>query len=199
MPSLRELLDAKRAKDTAQTAAALKQDSVTSSIREQEAAKEATIPAQTLLPPEKLSGFSAAKAKIAPLQTTIASIQSGGPKINATTAAKPTIEEATAASASTGPSVDMEQLRRNLDYLAANIEQKELVGGVVRTIAMQLRNMPELGKFLQDDDFNLIVRGLRRAFNVAARAKTEKRAVRAEANQDVDDLSRMMKDMGISL
>lgn len=91
---------------------------------------------------------------------------------------------------------DVESLRRNLDYLANNIEQKELVGQVVRTIATQLKNAPELVPFMRDQDVDLVVKGLRRAFNVAARKKTETKEKKTKATGMEVDLMQSFKDAG---
>lgn len=96
-----------------------------------------------------------------------------------------------------GPSADIAQLRANLDYLAANIDQRELVGQVVRTIAVQLKSNPVLGEGMVDADFDLLIRGLRKCYIVAARNKSEKRVAKAAKSADADEIGDMMKDLGI--
>lgn len=96
-----------------------------------------------------------------------------------------------------GPSADIAQLRANLDYLAANIDQRELVGQVVRTIAVQLKSNPVLGEGMVDADFDLLIRGLRKSYMVAARNKSEKRVAKAAKSADADEIGDMMKDLGI--
>lgn len=96
-----------------------------------------------------------------------------------------------------GPSADIAQLRANLDYLAANIDQRELVGQVVRTIAVQLKSNPVLGEGMVDADFDLLIRGLRKCYMVAARNKSEKRVAKAVKSADADEIGDMMKDLGI--
>lgn len=95
--------------------------------------------------------------------------------------------------------VDVESLRRNLEYLALNIEQKELVGNVVRTIAMQLRSQPELIPYMKEADVDLVVRGLRRSYNVAVRAKTEKAEKKGKSTALDVELAGVMKDIGFKL
>jgi len=70
----------------------------------------------------------------------------------------------------------VDDLRTALTYLAEHIEHKELVGQVVRRIAQMLIVNPQFSTQMpmERKDFNLLVRGLRRSYNVAARKKTEK-------------------------
>lgn len=95
--------------------------------------------------------------------------------------------------------VDVESLRKNLEYLALNIEQKELVGNVVRTIAMQLRSQPELIPYMKEADVDLVVRGLRRSYNVAVRAKTEKAEKKGKSTALDAELAGVMRDIGFKL
>ncbi len=93
--------------------------------------------------------------------------------------------------------IDLGELKKNLEYLAENIEQKELVGQVVRTIMVQLKEKPELHPFVLDQDIDLLVRGFRRAYAVAARAKNEKRT-KSEARSALQgEFASAMKDAGI--
>lgn len=98
-----------------------------------------------------------------------------------------------------GPVADLEKMRANLKYLAENIEQKDLVGQVIRTIAVQLKSNPAIGDGMVDSDFDLIVRGLRKAYMVAARKKTETRGKAIAKTKEVDEISAMFKDAGINL
>lgn len=91
------------------------------------------------------------------------------------------------------------ELRRNLEYLAQNIDQREIVGQVVRTIAVQLAENPQFSTSMVNADFDLLVRGLRASHKVAAYKKTEKTTTRAKAKVDVDEFSNFMKDSGFSL
>lgn len=92
--------------------------------------------------------------------------------------------------------VDTTALRANLEYLANNIEQQELVGQVVRTIATQLKQSPELTPFVSNSDMNLIVRGARFAYNIAARKKTEVKEAKGKAKGNADELNAMFKAAG---
>lgn len=94
--------------------------------------------------------------------------------------------------------IDVEALRKNLNYLAANIEQKELIGQVVRTIAVQLRSNPRICTFMQNTDYDLIVRGLRRAFNVRAYAKQQKKDEKVKKSARTSEVEQMFKDAGIT-
>lgn len=93
--------------------------------------------------------------------------------------------------------IGLEELRHNLAYLANNIEQKELVAQVVRTIAMQLANSPELTPYMTNADVNLMVRGLRRAYTIAARKKAEVKEAKAAKNKGNAELEQMFRDAGL--
>lgn len=89
------------------------------------------------------------------------------------------------------------ELRRNLDFLANNIEQPALVGQVVRNIAQQLQDNPQFSSSMVNADFDLIVRGLRKAFNTAARKKSEGQAKRKASDEETSEFLSMLKDVGI--
>jgi hypothetical protein len=93
--------------------------------------------------------------------------------------------------------IGLEELRHNLTYLANNIEQKELVGQIVRTIAQQLANSPELTPYMTNADVNLMVRGLRRGYQIAARKKAEQKEARASKTKDTSELAQAFKDAGL--
>lgn len=96
-------------------------------------------------------------------------------------------------------SIEVERLRNNLTYLANNIEQKELVAQVVRTIAVQLKNNPEITPFMSNGDVDLVVRGLRAAYKTAARKKTEIKEKKTEKTRGMDELEAAFKDVGLDL
>lgn len=100
---------------------------------------------------------------------------------------------------SEGPVTDLAKLRENLKFLAENIEQKDLVGQVVRTIAVQLKSNPAIAEGMIDSDFDLVVRGLRKAYMIAARNKTEKRVKTAAKNSELDEINNMFKAAGVNL
>lgn len=93
--------------------------------------------------------------------------------------------------------VNIEELKRNLAYLANNIENKDLVADVVRTIAVQIKNYPELFPHMTRGDVNLMVRGLRMAYQIAAMKKQEKKSSVKKNDAAVMEISQMMKDAGI--
>lgn len=97
------------------------------------------------------------------------------------------------------PQSSIEELRKNLDYLAENIDQKNLVGQVVRTIGTQLYENPQFSSCMKDTDFDLLVRGLRSSYKMAARRRVELGEKREEKREDVLELESMMKDLGVSL
>lgn len=92
---------------------------------------------------------------------------------------------------------NIEELKRNLAYLANNIENKDLVADVIRTIAVQIKNYPELFPHMTRGDVNLMVRGLRMAYQTAAMKKQEKKSSVKKNDAAVMEISQMMKDAGI--
>lgn len=93
--------------------------------------------------------------------------------------------------------IDTAALRANLKYLADNIEQKELVGQIVRTIAVQLKQNPELTPLMTDGDVDLMVRGLRRSFAIVARKKSEDREKKAGKDKGTNELMAAFRDAGL--
>lgn len=93
--------------------------------------------------------------------------------------------------------VDLEELKKNLAYLANNIENPALVGQVVRTIAQQIANSPQLCPHMTRGEVNLMVRGLRMSYQVAAMKKQEKVDSKAAKSKGTAELGQMFKDAGI--
>lgn len=94
---------------------------------------------------------------------------------------------------------NIEELKRNLAYLANHIENKDLVGGVIRTIGQQLKNSPELTPMMTNADVNLVVRGFRMAYQIAAMKKQEKVDNRKAKSKDDDALGAFLRDAGLDL
>jgi len=91
------------------------------------------------------------------------------------------------------------ELKKNIAFLSANIEQKELVGQVVRTILVQLRRNPQFSTHMVDTDFDVITRGFRRSAVIAARKKTEKREATAAKKKDKSEFSDFMETSNFSM
>ena len=91
------------------------------------------------------------------------------------------------------------ELKKNIAFLSANIEQKELVGQVVRTILVQLRRNPQFSTHMVDTDFDVITRGFRRSAVIAARKKTEKREATAAKKKDKSEFSDFMDSSNFSM
>lgn len=92
---------------------------------------------------------------------------------------------------------NIEELKRNLAYLANNIENKDLVKDIVKTIAVQIKNNPELFPHMTRGDNNLMVRGLRMAYQVAAMKKQEKNEKKKRDDKGVSELAAMAKEIGL--
>lgn len=106
------------------------------------------------------------------------------------------------AQSSPGPALtddETENLRRNLAFLAANLDEKEVIGQVLRTTVRQIQQHPELNAIMIDSDFDLIVQAARRSMKFTARKKEDKanvKATKASKKQELDD---WLKDQGIEL
>lgn len=92
---------------------------------------------------------------------------------------------------------NIEELKKNLAYLANNIENPALVGQVVRTIAQQIANSPELTPHMSRGEVNLMVRGLRMSYQVAAMKKQEKVDAKVAKSKGSAELGQMFKDAGL--
>lgn len=92
---------------------------------------------------------------------------------------------------------DIAALKTHLTFLENNIEQKEIVAQVVRTIAIQLQNSPELVKGMSNAEVDTVVRGLRSAYNIAARKKSENKEAKQKKGADTSDLHKAFADAGL--
>ena len=92
---------------------------------------------------------------------------------------------------------NVEELKNNLKYLSDNIENRDLVKNIVQTIALQIAQRPELRKHMLRGDVNLMVRGLRQAYQVAAMNKQQKAETKKKGDKDVDALAAAFKEMGV--
>lgn len=126
--------------------------------------------------------------------------QSQGPSPN--TAGGPSVEKSASGTAdsqkSNNGTADLDALRGHLSFLAANITQKELVAQVVRTIAVQLQKTPELVGKMSEADVDLVVRGLRYAYSIAARKKAEIKETKSKNKADTSDLHKAFADNGLA-
>lgn len=95
--------------------------------------------------------------------------------------------------------IDVETLRKDLNFLALNIEQVDLVRQVVQKIAITLRKNPALASYMKDADVDLIVRGLRRSYNIAVRKKEDKKEGKMKKKGVELDIDAAFSQMGISL
>lgn len=95
------------------------------------------------------------------------------------------------------PKSSVEDLKKNLEFLAANIEDVPLVKQAVRSIAEMLIQNPQFSTQLpmQRSDFNLIVKGLRKSYQTAARKKGERSEKKAKFEADVDEVERLLKEI----
>ena len=92
---------------------------------------------------------------------------------------------------------NLEELRNHLTFLANNIEQPEVVAQVVRTIGLQLQNAPELVPQMSHAEVDLVVRGFRRAYTVAARKKSETKEAKQAKSKDTSELAALFADAGL--
>lgn len=93
----------------------------------------------------------------------------------------------------------LDTLRKSLAYLADNIEYPEVVASTVRTLGQQLKEKPELAAFMLNGEFDLLVRGFRRAYQTASRQKTEQREKKASKVKGASEFENIFNDMDIKL
>lgn len=89
------------------------------------------------------------------------------------------------------------QLRADLEFLKANIENKEQIGAIVRQIYLQLRNRPALSTVLLDEDYETLTRGLKRAYSYQAMNKTVKRENKNKKEKLKDGFADAMSGLGL--
>lgn len=94
---------------------------------------------------------------------------------------------------------ETENLRRNLAFLAANLDEKEVIGQVLRTTVRQIQQHPELNAIMIDSDFDLIVAAARRSMKFTARKKEDKADAKATKQSKKQELDQWLKDQGIEL
>jgi hypothetical protein len=165
-----------------------------------QAAQETTVAAQSTPKRGFLSRIAANKSAEEPTPPPAQQTQVVAERVQTTVPGNlPTVQSMAVAPVSDIKSDDIATLRRNLDYLAEHIEHKELVGQVVRNIAAQLQENPQFSSQMADADFNLIVRGLRKSFNTAARKKSEGVAKKKASDNETSEILEMLKGAGISL
>lgn len=92
-----------------------------------------------------------------------------------------------------------DEFKSNLEYLASNIEDRDAIKPVVQTIAVQLARNPQFQTSMVKADFNLIVRGIRRAYAQAVRAKQEKRSKKSKDDDEMKALEAEFAAAGIKL
>ena len=109
------------------------------------------------------------------------------------------LQEAVKAAKVDLPHNTVEDLRQNLAFLAANIENKDLVKQAVRTVAGMLAANPQFSTQMpmQRSDFNLLVKGVRRSYEMAARKKAQRQETRQKSEADQDEVMRLLKDLDI--
>ncbi len=91
----------------------------------------------------------------------------------------------------------IEELRGQVKFLIANIDSKDQVSGVVRSIMTKLQANPDLCVFFPDVDMNAVVRGARGSYKFQARAKEEKATKKTKKASAVSELSAEMAAMGL--
>lgn len=93
---------------------------------------------------------------------------------------------------------ELTEFKRQLAYLEANIEQKELIGQVVRSIMMMWRKNPQFSSSMTNAEEDIVCRGFMRAFNVAARRKTEEQGKKTAKKATVSELDELMRGAGFN-
>lgn len=94
---------------------------------------------------------------------------------------------------------ETENLRRNLAFLAANMDEEKVIGQVLRSTVKQIQEHPELNAIMIDSDFDLIVAAARRSMKFAVRKKEDRAEGRGKKKAQADELAAFLKDQGIEL
>jgi hypothetical protein len=94
---------------------------------------------------------------------------------------------------------ETENLRRNLAFLAANLDEEKVIGQVLRSTVKQIQEHPELNAVMVDSDFDLIVAAARRSMKFAVRKKEDRADGRGKKKAQADELAAFLKDQGIEL
>lgn len=94
---------------------------------------------------------------------------------------------------------ETETLKKNLAFLAANLDEPQIVGQILRTTVRQIQAAPELSAIMIDSDFDLIVLGARKAGRYVQRKKEEKSDARTKKQSQKAELEAFLKDSGIDL
>jgi hypothetical protein len=94
---------------------------------------------------------------------------------------------------------ETETLKKNLAFLAANMEEASVIGQVLRGTVKQLQEHPELSSIMIDSDFDLIVAAARRSMKFAVRKKDDRTEKGMKKRSDADELTKWMKDAGFEL
>lgn len=196
--SLRERLDAEKAKKEAEARAAVAPKIPTGAVAPSTPAR---IAAQAP-PPQKPVGRLAALLKKS-------TVPAGPAKVTVPAPPKPVIGGASVPAKATVPEpppppvadladADLASFRAQLKYLEENIEQKELIGQVVRNIMQMWRRNPQFSSSISDADEDIVARGFMRAFNVAARRKTEDQGKKTAKKATISELDELMKGAGFN-
>ena len=212
--SLRELLDKQRADREAKEKGGGAVESVPGNIATStrtghdvavpQAASPSPAPAAPTPPPPKRSMFSSLSGAPANVTQT----ETPSPQTQVAAEAKPpngqshVVHGAGSGNSPSSPTLsadETENLRRNLAFLAANLDEKEIIGQVLRTTVRQIQQHPELNAIMIDSDFDLIVQAARRSMKFTARKKEDKADVKATKKSKKDELDSWLKDQGIEL
>lgn len=91
----------------------------------------------------------------------------------------------------------IEDLQKAFDILANNFDNKDLISDSLANILTTIRNTPHAANILKPEHFGLMIRGLRESYGVAINKKETKQKKRAASAKEVEEISGIMKDMGL--
>lgn len=95
--------------------------------------------------------------------------------------------------------IAVEELTNQLNYLIENIDDKDLIGPVIRNILAKLQASPELCVFVPYQGMNQIVRGIRASFKFEALKSDEKRDKKAKTSEKVSKIAAAFADAGFNI
>lgn len=154
-------------------------------------------------PPKPLSSLERMRAKLAETKTAapVPVPRPPSAQVRSSAPAQPTAQVSVQAAPQETPQdlsdPLLKEIKNNIAYLSSHIEEKSIVQQVIRTIMEQMRKNPHFRPFLTAADKETIVRGFRRAYNVAARKKVEAKDKKEKKSGNVKEIEQMMKNLGV--
>lgn len=193
MPSLQELLAAKR-KEREGATAPEEMAEVEVQVEKQEAVEP--------VKPQLANPFSGLAASLSKNKQEVAVSKPAPASMPAAvTAAKPAqVVDAETYKHSTQLDAVQEQelasLQGAIDLLRDHMDVPDLVGDSIRNVMTLIQARPYLAELMRPEDMGALVRGLRESYGVVIQKKQENRSKRAKSVQKADEFEKLMLESG---